>query len=78
MVVHSCMRYLLRDIGFMFFARNGSPRLERPRADSEREGDERVKSWIIYNQAELTGGTLPLDAKHRIFTQRPQRQRSHY
>ena len=31
-----------------------------------------------YNQAELTGGTLPLDAKHRIFTQRPQRQRSHY
>lgn len=32
------MRYLLRDIGFMFFARNGSPRLEHPRADSERGG----------------------------------------
>ena len=32
------MRYLLRDIWFMFFARNGQPRLEHPRADSERGG----------------------------------------
>ena len=51
---------------------------EAAESTEESGGDGEVKPWIIYNQAELTVVILPLDAKHRIFTPRPQRPRSLY